>query len=889
MKNLIILKGKKVIFSFIAIFLVTSAALAEDSTIKIGVLAKRGPEHCLEKWSLTAAYLTNKIPEKTFVIVPVGYGQIYTVVEKGEVDFILANPSFYVELESWYGVNRIATLKNKRTVGVHTTCGGVIFYSKNRQNIHHLTDLKGKSFMAVEETAFGGWRTVWRELKNAGVEPYSDFSSLSFGGTQDAVVYAVRDGKVDAGAVRTDTLERMNAEGKIKVDDFRVIHEHGGNEHFPFLHSTRMYPEWPFAKVKHTSKELAERVAVALINMPEDSPATKAAKCAGWTIPLNYQTVHECLKELRLGPYKDFGKIPIQDVEKKYWHLVLLSAALFFVMAVSTGLFIKLNRKVKSYNYQLQLEIGERKETEELLRKSEEKHRLVTENMVDCIWQMNMNLEFTYVNQAVFPFFGYTTEEWIGSKVPDHCSSEEIEKIEAIITDSLAGLPDKTTRVLETIFYHKNGEEIPCEINGKMILDDAGNPIYFQGTTRNITERKRAEEEKKKLETQLVQAQKMEAIGTLAGGIAHDFNNLLTVIIGNAQLALMDVIKDEFLRKEVEEIKKAGDKAASLTRQLLAFGRKQVTKPEVMDINEVISEMEKMFKRMIGEDIEFLTLFEHDLWKVFADSGQIDQVIMNLVVNARDAMPQGGKLTIETANVELDGNYFREHGIEGKKSGHYVMLAISDTGSGMDKETREHIFEPFFTTKEVGKGTGLGLSTVYGIVKQNNGFVWVYSEPGKGTIFKIYLPRVKGDAEPEEKEQTSVAELGGSETVLIVEDDDSLRHFAQKALQQQGYRTLVAENGEDALEVSKEYEGSIDLMITDVVMPKMGGREAADRLLSLYPQMKVIYMSGYPDNAIVHHGVLEAGLNFLDKPFTPKGLAHKVREALDAEKEPSNP
>jgi CheY-like chemotaxis protein len=346
----------------------------------------------------------------------------------------------------------------------------------------------------------------------------------------------------------------------------------------------------------------------------------------------------------------------------------------------------------------------------------------------------------------------------------------------------------------------------------------------------------------------------MEAIGTLAGGVAHDFNNLLTVIIGNAQLALMDVIKDQSLRKEIGEIKKAGDRAASLTRQLLAFSRKQLIRPEVMDINEVIDETEKMLKRLIGEDIEFQTVLEPELWKVHADPGQIDQVIMNLAVNARDVMPQGGKLTIETANVDLDENYLREHGIE-ETPGPYVILAVSNTGSGMDKETQEHIFEPFFTTKGVGKGTGLGLSTVYGIVKQNNGFAWVYSEPGQGSTFKVYLPKAEGDADSEEKQRLPVIELGGSETVLIVEDDEGLRKFAQEVLQQHGYKVLDAENGEDALRVSQAHEGPIHLMITDVVMPKMGGKEAAERLQPFYPRMKVIYMSGYTDNAIVHHGV----------------------------------
>ena len=402
---------------------------------------------------------------------------------------------------------------------------------------------------------------------------------------------------------------------------------------------------------------------------------------------------------------------------------------------------------------------------------------------------------------------------------------------------------------------------------------------------REINQRKLAEEERKKLEEELRQAQKMEAIGTLAGGVAHDFNNILTIIIGNADLALKNVVKDDPLREDLGEIKIAAERAASLTRQLIAFSRKQIITPRVLDLNELLTDIEKkMLSRLVGEDVELLTIPEPALWQVQVDPGQMEQVIMNLAINARDAMPTGGKLTIETANIDLAENYFYNHGIK-KQPGPYVMLAVSDTGSGMDEKIKEHIFDPFFTTKVQGKGkgTGLGLSTVYGIVKQNNGFVWVYSEPDQGTTFKVYLPKVEGDADSEEKQRTPVVELGGSETVLIVEDDDSLRKLARNALQQHEYRVLDAENGEDALRVSQEHEGPIDLMITDVVMPKMGGKEAADRLRPLYPQMKVIYMSGYTDNAIVHHGVLAPGLNFIEKPFSPEGLAHKVREVLDQE------
>jgi two-component system cell cycle sensor histidine kinase/response regulator CckA len=420
----------------------------------------------------------------------------------------------------------------------------------------------------------------------------------------------------------------------------------------------------------------------------------------------------------------------------------------------------------------------------------------------------------------------------------------------------------------------KNGRVINTTFHAVPEKDDSGNVTGTRAAFIDITEPKR-------LEKQLIQSQKMEAIGTLAGGIAHDFNNILTTIIGYAQLTLMKVGKDDVLRDEIEEIREAGERAAALTRQLLAFSRKQIIQPKILDPNKLLSDIKNMLVRLIGEDIELLIIPESALWKIEIDPGQMEQVIMNLVVNAKDAMPFGGKLTIETANMDLDENYLAEHGIVEKQAGSYVMLAVSDTGSGMDKEVREQIFDPFYTTKEKGKGTGLGLSTIYGIIKQNNGLIWVYSEPGKGSTFKIYLPKAKGNVNAEEKEQTPVEDLNGSETILIVEDEDSLRKLVQNALQQYKYRVLMAENGEDALRISKEHEGTIDLMITDVVMPKMSGKETAERLQPLYPQMKVIYMSGYTDDSIVHHGVLAPGLNFLEKPFSPEVLVRKARQVLD--------
>ena len=420
----------------------------------------------------------------------------------------------------------------------------------------------------------------------------------------------------------------------------------------------------------------------------------------------------------------------------------------------------------------------------------------------------------------------------------------------------------------------KNGQIINTTLHALPEKDDSGKVTGARSAFIDITKSKH-------LEKQLIQSQKMEAIGTLAGGVAHDFNNILTTIIGYADLMLITVDTDKPLSEEINEIKIAGERAAALTRQLLAFSRKQIIQPMILDLNKLLTGIEKMFVRLIGEDVEIKIILESALWKVEIDPGQMEQVIMNLVVNARDAMPNGGKLIIETANMDLDGNYFAEHGIVEKRPGSYVMLTISDTGSGMDKEVQKHIFDPFYTTKEKGKGTGLGLSTIFGIVKQNKGFIWIYSEPGQGSTFKIYLPKVKGDVKVEEEEQISVENVGGSEIVLIVEDDKSLRKLARTVLKQKGYKVLVAENGEDALRVSKEHKGPIDLMIADVVMPKMSGKETAERLQPLYPQMKIIYMSGYTDDSIIHRGVLAPGLNFIEKPFTPEMLARKVREVLN--------
>ena len=389
-----------------------------------------------------------------------------------------------------------------------------------------------------------------------------------------------------------------------------------------------------------------------------------------------------------------------------------------------------------------------------------------------------------------------------------------------------------------------------------------------------------AQTTREELEQQLRQSQKMEAIGRLAGGVAHDFNNLLTAINGYSSLALQRANPDDRIRGYLEEIKKAGERAANLTRQLLAFGRKQMLKPVVLNLNDVVSDMNKMLRRLIGEDIRFTAKFDPELDPIRADPGQIEQVLVNLVVNSRDAMPQGGNLTIETANFESDAEFAGKH--LGLAPGHYVMLAVSDSGCGMDDKTKARIFEPFFTTKEKGRGTGLGLSTVYGIVKQSGGSVWVYSETGKGSVFKVYFPVLQEGAEFPKPTLVETPVPRGSETILVVEDEDVVRGLARKILEQAGYYVLDARGGEEAVRLCRELPGPIHLLLTDVVMPERSGKEIAQCMAKLRPSTRVLYMSGYTDDAIVHHGVLDSDVEFIQKPFTPIALARKVREVLDA-------
>jgi PAS domain S-box-containing protein len=519
------------------------------------------------------------------------------------------------------------------------------------------------------------------------------------------------------------------------------------------------------------------------------------------------------------------------------------------------------------------------------LRESEERFRSAFEHSAVGMALQSTDGRYLRVNRAFCRMLGYSEAELLGLGHPAVTHPDDVATDAAYDRQLLGG--ELASYQTEKRYYGKRGDVVWGLVTVSVVSDAGGRPGYFVVQAQDVTERKRAEQTRVELEGQLQQAQKLEAIGRLAGGIAHDFNNLLTVIIGRTQLLGQRVRLEDEVRRHVELVEKTAERAAGLTRQLLAFGRKQVLRPKLLDVSATVAGMEAMLRRLIGEHIELITV-RRARRAVLADPVQVEQVILNLAVNARDVMPDGGVLTIETAAVELDEAFVRCHA--GARPGPHVLLAVSDTGRGMDAPVRARLFEPFFTTKELGQGTGLGLATVYGIVKQSEGYIYVESEPGRGTRFELYFPS-EGPSEgpsagsgPDLADQPSAvgARSRGEETVLLVEDEADVLAVTRDMLLACGYTVLEARNGAEALDLVSRHPGRISLLLTDVVMPGMSGRQLADRLTPRLPGVKVLFMSGYTDDAIVHHGVLERGIAFLHKPFSPDALAQRVRETLDA-------
>ena len=713
----------------VLLFLFGPALGASDGSqpVTIGVLAKRGAEKCLQTWGKTAEYLTAEIPGHSFTIRPLAYHEVGPAVARGEVDFVLANPALYVELERPFGASPIATLKNQWPGGSGTVYAGVIFSKADRKDLEHLADLKGKRFMAADEESFGGWQMAWREFKEHGVDPHRDFRQLQFAGTHDAVVYAVREGKVDAGTVRTDTLERMALEGTIRLEEFHVIHEHGGGDApLAVLHSTRAYPEWPFAKLRHTSDDLAKEVAIALMSMSPGDPAAKAASCAGWTIPHNYEPVDECLRELQIGPYRDYGKVSPGAVVRRYWPWLIGGVALLAVACIVSVYVTRLNRALAHALSEHKKELADRKRAQETLRLSETRLRQIIDLVPHIIFAKDRHGRFLLVNRAIAEAYGMTAEELTGR---NHAQVHPVQsEVRQMLEDDRAVIESGQPKTIP--------EESFVDVHGNLrLLHVIKIPYTTSGTSEpailgvgiDVTEQKRAEEVLRKSEQWRAESEKLAAVGRLAAGVAHEINNPLTVVLTFSCLLAEKENLDEQDKQDLALIVHETTRASAIVRDLLDFARERPVKRELLDINDVI----RRTLRLLGNQKAFqqITIREDlrsDLPAVHGDMNQLEQVFLNLSLNACEAMPHGGTLAI--SSLAEDGN---------------VLARVADTGCGISKMHLDKIFEPFFTTKPVGKGTGLGLSVSYGIVQQHGGALTVESTEGKGTTFTVVLPSVE--------------------------------------------------------------------------------------------------------------------------------------------------
>jgi len=696
--------------------LLSNTLLASELKIHIGVLSHRGTEATYRMWSPTANYLTREIANTTFEIVPLDFARVDTAVATGEVDFVLVNPGIYVNLEVRHRVSRVATLSNKVGGETHNQFGGVIFTRSDNREINQLKDLKGKRFMAVDEISLGGFQMIWGELIDIGIDPHRDLSSLSFGDIHDNVVMAVRNGEVDAGTVRTNILERMANSGQISLDEFKVISP-VTTEEFPFLKSTHLYPEWPFSKVQHTSNDLAQKVAIALLNMPKNHSAAISGNYSGWTIPLDYQPVHELFRKLELPPYQKTGKFTISDVVKKYRYGVVLTVLFLFFMTITTTWILRLNRELRKAKLCL-----------------ERQHSLILNSVTDGIYGVDRDGNSTFVNRAMEIITGWQAEDIIGKNQHEllHHTRADGSLFPACECPVYDTFKDSMPRYIQDdIFWKKDGSSFPVEYASSPLKDDKGKTVGSVVVFRDISERKKAEEQARQHQLDLAHVARLNTMGEMASGIAHEINQPLTAIATNAHacIRLLDSGADqtEKVSDIIDTISNQAERAGEIIRQLRRFVRKEEPVLQPVNINDIIDESILLLapearKSQVKIELEL----DRSLVKVPLQTIQIQQVILNLAYNAIDAMSElkDSPRLLKIATSMAGSNA--------------VTVTVADTGPGISDEIREELFNPFVTTKT--SGMGLGLSISKGIIDMHMGSLFLNSNSGQGATFRFTLP-----------------------------------------------------------------------------------------------------------------------------------------------------
>ncbi|MDH5786420.1 MAG: PhnD/SsuA/transferrin family substrate-binding protein [Chromatiales bacterium] len=704
------------------VFATFSPLLCAEEPVTIGVLSHRGDEATVAHWSKTAEYLGEQLPGFHFTIVPLDFDEVDPAVGSGSVDFILVNPAIYVNLEVRHRVSRIATMKNSWKGRPYNLFGGVLFARAERYDLNQLTDLRGATMMAVDETSLGGFMMALRELKIVGINAYRELGKISFGGTHDNVVMAVREGRVDVGTVRTDILERMQDEGRIKLSEFRIInaHEHttiGEHENFPLVHSTTLYPEWPFSKVRHTPNSLATSVSVALARMPQDHPAAVAGNYAGWTIPLDYQPVHDLLRELQLPPYQHQERFTLIDVVVRYWGWIFGGVVLLLFMVVMTSWVLRLNRALKAAKTQLELQ-----------------HALILDSVADGIYGVDTEGNATFVNQAMESLTGWRADELIGRNQHlllhhTHADGSHFPSGECPVYHTFRD--NQARYVDDDVFWHKDGHSIPVEYSSTPIRNARGEATGAVVVFRNISERRRAAEESRQHQNEMAHVARLSTMGEMASGIAHELNQPLSAISNYTRGCIRMLQSAEGITQvgqmvaAMEQVAGQAERAGEIIRQLRRFVRKEAPESDWVDIEELLRSLLKFVQPELRKARVKLDLkLESSLPTLWAHGIQLEQVLLNLIRNAIDAMQdnEGERL-------------LRVHACQ---EGSAVVIEVSDNGHGISREVQDKLFTPFVTTKK--QGMGLGLSISKGIIESHGGEMGLHSKSGVGTTFTITIP-----------------------------------------------------------------------------------------------------------------------------------------------------
>jgi PAS domain S-box-containing protein len=826
-----------------------------SAPVRIGIVS---PPSWGETGSYAAAliqYLRERLPERNIRAVTFPTNELAAAAAgRGEMEFLYVTSAVFSYLEARHGATAIATARVRFRPGVDVKyTGGVIFCGADRDGIRGLGDLRGKRVVGFNPTALGGWLAALREFRAEGIVPERDFANLRFATSAGDVAKSVLDGRADAGVLSISEFFRLADGGKYSAGQFRVLPPRIPYPELPLVQtsiSTRPYPATPFIRLRHVPDDLAEQVAVVLYQMPPPQDATRFMNVISWSLPMNYQSVHDCLRELRLPPYDQIEKETLDRLIERRWRTILLIVSIVAALLAAATVLAVIARHRLAHSQRVLAPQAS-----------------LLEQTSDGVFAVDHDFRITYWNRAAEKLCGWSYREALG-RHPEEIilwpcdAGERAELRHKLLTEG--------SWHAQIRLRAPSGEVREVEIAATAIYEQDGRMAGAVVAMRDVTQRRNLEE-------QLLQSQKMQAVGLLAGGVAHDFNNLLTVINGYAELDLGAAAAQGDSSGHLEQILKAGRRAAELTQQLLAFSRKQVLQPRPVDLNALLHELEQLLRRLIGENLELIVATAPALPLVQADPGQIQQVIMNLVVNARDATPPGGRIRIETALVESAN---LPAGLRGDSPTVYVLLRVADTGSGMDEAIKQRIFEPFFTTKELGKGTGLGLATVYGIVRQSGGHIDVTSAPGQGSCFHVYLPTVSAAGE-RTGPAAPAPPAAGTESVLVVEDQPQVRAFACRLLRGAGYRVFEAASPAAALAMVRDELIPIDVLLTDVVMPRMSGPQLALAIRLHRPAVKVLFMSGYSEDQTSLRESLPAGTAFLEKPFTVKDLELNIRLLLD--------